>query len=225
MLKNKVSAIIFDLDGTLVDSARDLTSGVNYVLKKAGRAEITHDQVRLMVGHGPKELIIKAFSHTGILPPPDDIDKLTQQYLDHCLENISEKSVLYDGASALLNDLHAQDIPLGICTNKMSILTHALLKALNIDHYFTAVTCCDSFDYKKPDPRHIISTCQMMGADHRDAIMIGDSSSDIKAANAANMQSIAVSFGYSNIAPSDLGASAVIDHFDQFMAVANKIIR
>ncbi len=224
MLKKTPSAIIFDLDGTLVDSALDLTASLNYVLKKAGRQAIDIEHVRNMVGQGARALIVKGFSHTGTLPTDSEIDVLLTEYLDYYFDHISAQTVLFDGLEEVLKSLKQQNIPMAVCTNKVSKLSNALLKNLEIDHYFSAVTCGDSFDFKKPDPRHLLKTCKMIGVDPSKAIMVGDSKIDIDTAIAANIPSIAVSFGYSEIAISALGADMVIDHYDQFMDAAAKLI-
>lgn len=224
MFKNKPSAIIFDLDGTLVDSAIDLTASLNYVLELAGRDKIELSAVRQMVGQGARALIIKGFSHSGSLPAEHQIDEILQQYLDHYLLNISAGTIVFDGAMEILEKLKHHNIPIGICTNKLSKMSHALLNELNIDHYFSSICCGDTFDYKKPDPRHLLSTCQMMGVDPKYAIMVGDSASDINGALAANIPVIAVSFGYTDIPVKELGADIIIDHYGEFVDAVNKII-
>ena len=221
----KPSAVIFDLDGTLVDSALDLTATLNHLLRVNGRQTIGHDVVRHMVGEGARALIIKGFSHTGDLPSEDKIDEIFEEYLSYYLANVSVETVMFEGVSDVLNKLQAQSIPMAVCTNKITELTHALLKSLKIDHFFSAVTCGDSFDYKKPDPRHLLSTCDMMGIDPTAAVMVGDSASDVNSAIAANIPVIGVSFGYTAIPMAELGPSIVIDHFDEFMEALNVVRR
>ncbi len=225
MLNKKPTAVIFDLDGTLVDSALDLTATLNHLLRINGRETIDNSVVRHMVGEGARALIIKGFSHTGDLPSEDKLDEIFEEYLNYYLANVSVETVMFDGVLNVLNKLQAQGIPMAVCTNKITELTHALLKSLEIDHFFSAITCGDSFDYKKPDPRHLYSTCDMMNVDPTGAIMVGDSASDVNSAIAANMPVIGVSFGYTAIPMRELGPNIVIDHFDEFIEAVNVVRR
>ncbi len=221
MLKNKPSAILFDLDGTIADTALDLAATLNHLLTIAGRDIIEPSLVRNMVGQGAKALIIKGFSHTGKTPDDQEIEALFDQYLDYYMNHIADETVLFPGAKKLLDSIHAHEIPMAICTNKNIELTHALLKEMNIDDYFSAVTCGDSFPYKKPDPRHLFSTCELMNADPDRAIMVGDSINDIDAGKAAKMITVGVSFGYTETPVHELGPDIIIDHFDEFTAAVN----
>lgn len=221
MLKNKPSAILFDLDGTVADTALDLSATLNYILKQNGRDEIENHLIRNMVGQGAKALILKGFSHTGSTPSEDQLDILFDQYLEYYLSHISDKTEIFPGTLELLNILTSQNINIAICTNKNIELTHALLEDLKIKQYFNAITCGDSFDFKKPDPRHLYETCKLMNADPANAIMVGDSINDIKAGNAAKMLTIGVTFGYTETPVSQLGPDIIIDHFDQFIHAVN----
>ena len=223
MLKNKPNAVIFDLDGTLVDSALDLTATLNHILKKHGRETIDNSVVRHMIGEGARALIVKGFSHTGSLPTDAEIDIIFEDYLDYYLANVSVETVMFEGLTDVLAKLHEQNIPMAVCTNKIEQLTLLLLKDMNIDYYFSAITCGDSFDYKKPDPRHLFSTCDLMNVDPARTIMVGDSASDINAALNANMPVIGVTFGYTAIPMQELGASAVIEHYNEFMPTLERL--
>jgi phosphoglycolate phosphatase len=221
MLKNKPSAILFDLDGTVADTALDLSATLNYILKQNGRDEIENNLIRNMVGQGAKALILKGFSHTGSAPSEDQLDILLDQYLEYYLSHISDKTEIFPGTLELLDILKSQNINIAICTNKNIELTHTLLEDLKIKHYFNAITCGDSFEFKKPDPRHLYETCKLMNADPANAIMVGDSVNDIKAGNSAKMLTIGVTFGYTETPVSQLGPDIIIDHFDQFIHAFN----
>lgn len=223
MLKNKPSAILFDLDGTIADTALDLSATLNHLLAKAGRDQIDHSLVRNMVGQGAKALIMKGFSHTGAAPDKNELDDLFDQYLDYYMQHIADNTVLFEGTIEMLDVLTAQNIPLAICTNKNVKLTHALLKEMNIANYFAAVTCGDSFSYKKPDPRHLISTCDLMNADPAGAIMVGDSINDISAGLAAKMLTVGVTFGYTEKPVQEFGPDIVINHFDELFDALNAV--
>lgn len=217
MLKNKPSAILFDLDGTIADSALDLAATLNHLLTSAGRRPIDSALVRNMVGEGAKALLIKGFEHNGETPSEELVDDLFNQYLDYYTAHICVETVLFPGALGMLDSLKSMDIPLAICTNKLTSLSNLLLKELEIDHYFSAVGCGDSFEFKKPDPRHLYATCEMLGAEPARAIMVGDSINDIAAGVKANMKTIGVTFGYTEIPMSELGAHITIDHFGELI--------
>ncbi len=221
MLNNKPSAILFDLDGTIADTALDLSATLNHLLKVAGRDTIDHSLVRHMVGQGAKALLMKGFAHTGDEPDEAELEALFGQYLEYYLEHIADQTVLFPGVTQVLETLKTQGIPLAICTNKNIELTHALLKELKIDHLFSEVTCGDSFTFKKPDPRHLIATCELMDADPENAIMVGDSINDIQAGNAADMITVGVTFGYTEKPVQEFGPNIVIDHFDDFFDALN----
>lgn len=223
MLKKIPSAILFDLDGTIADTALDLSATLNHILMKNGRSKIGNALIRNMVGQGAKALILKGFQHTGDEPNDVELDKLLHEYLEYYLNHISDETILFPGTIRLLDQLKSMDIPLAICTNKNIELTHALLKDLKIEHYFDAVTCGDSFPYKKPDPRHLFSTCDLMSANPSDAIMVGDSINDIASGNAAKMLTVGVTFGYTETPMSELGAIVVIDHFDDLITTINNL--
>lgn len=225
MLKNIPSAILFDLDGTIADTALDLSATLNYLLTQNGRDQIEHSLIRNMVGQGAKALIIKGFTHTGKKLEESEVDALFEQYLEYYSDHIADETALFPGTEKLLDQLKSQNIPLAICTNKNIELTHSLLKTLKIDHYFDAVTCGDSFPYKKPDPRHLNSTCELMDADPNSAIMVGDSINDIDAAKAAKMLSVGVTFGYTETPMAALKPDIIIDHFDDFIDAVNRSVR
>ncbi len=221
MLKNKPSAILFDLDGTIADTALDLSATLNYLLVMAGRDEIDHSLVRNMVGQGAKALIMKGFSHTGDAPDEHELDALFDQYLEYYLNHIADETTLFPGTEVMLKTLKEQDIPLAICTNKNIELTHALLDEMSIAQYFSAVTCGDSFPFKKPDPRHLTATCELLNVNPKHAIMVGDSVNDIAAGLAANMLTVGVTFGYTEKPVREFGPHIVINHFDEFFVALN----
>lgn len=222
MLNKKPSAILFDLDGTIADTALDLSATLNHLLTLAGRQEISHDQVRNMVGEGALALIIKGFSHNGEKPTQKELDILFDQYLEYYRNHIADHTVIFPGALQMLKTLKEQNIPLAICTNKNIDLTHLLLKELDIIDYFATITCGDSFPYKKPDPRHLFSTCKLMNVDPTDAIMVGDSINDIEAARTAKILSVGVTFGYTKTSMTDLSPDLIINHFDEFFDAINQ---
>jgi phosphoglycolate phosphatase len=223
MLNNKPSAVLFDLDGTIADTALDLAATLNHLLITSGRNEIHHDRVRNMVGEGARALIIKGFEYNNEELTDQEVEVLHDEYINYYRSHIADKTVLFPNVFITLETLVRQNIPLAICTNKSIELTHLLLKQLKIFDLFTAVTCGDSFAYKKPDPRHLITTCKLMKADPKQAVMVGDSINDIEAAKKANMLSVGVSFGYTLTPINELSPNIIINHFNEFFDALNKV--
>ncbi len=225
MFKNKKpSAIIFDLDGTLVDSAPDLSATLNHLLRKNNRPEIPPEKIRQMVGKAAKALIQKGFSQSGTMPSEMELTKLFNEFIDYYYHNIAVETKIFPSLIQVLEELKSCNIPLGICTNKTLKLSEKLLKELKLFDYFSAITGSDSFKYMKPDPRHILSTLDIIKADPKKAIMVGDSSNDIIAAQRAGIASIGVTFGYTDKHISKYKPTKVIDHYDNFISAANLIM-
>lgn len=210
------SSVIFDLDGTLVDSARDLTRALNHVLSQAGRPEMDITRVRYLVGDGARALIIKGFSETGNLPDEDEIDTILQKFLKYYLDNITTETILFPGALKVIETLTELGIPLALCTNKAIMLTEKLMTEIGLAPYFNTIVGGDSFNYCKPDPRHLTSTLERMGCPLDGALMVGDSANDVLAAKAAGIRVICVSFGYSKAPVAELNPDRIIDHYNEF---------
>ncbi|WP_321389660.1 HAD family hydrolase [Emcibacter sp.] len=223
-MSEKLKAVIFDLDGTLVDSARDLTATLNHVLGLEGRPKIHIDDVRHMVGHGSRALIIKGFDHSGEVPPDAEVDRLQGIFLDYYNSHIADHTIAFPGLHEALAELQDNGVKLAVCTNKVEDLSHKLLKALELDDFFCALTGGDSFDYKKPDPRHLTSTLELMGCPPEGAVMVGDSANDIDAARNAALPVVGVTFGYTPVPVEELKPNRVIDHFDQLIPALRDIM-
>ncbi|WP_417318974.1 phosphoglycolate phosphatase [Emcibacter sp.] len=221
----KLKAVIFDLDGTLVDSARDLTATLNYVLRHRGRPEIGIENVRHMVGHGSRALLIKGFDYSGNVPPEEELDRLQEMFLDYYNNHIADHTISFPGLWEALTELRSNDVKLAVCTNKVEDLSHKLLQSLGLDDFFCALTGGDSFDYKKPDPRHLLSTLELMDCDPDNAVMVGDSANDIDAARNASIPVIGVTFGYTPVPVEELNPDQVIDHYDKLIPALREIMK
>jgi len=215
MSKNP-TAVIFDLDGTLVDSAPDLTAALNYVLRRAGRPGISIPRVRHLVGNGARAMITKGFSESGTLPDADGIDAILQDFLSYYEKNIADQSTIFPGVPDVLKELIGREIPLGLCTNKSIRLARKLMTEIGLAKYFPVMTGGDSFDYQKPDPRHLTETLGLMNCPVSGAVMVGDTANDIIAAQKAGMASIGISFGYSATAVARFNPTSVINHYSGF---------
>ncbi len=212
--KFNASAVIFDLDGTLVDTAPDLTLALNHVLGEAGRASVQTAGVRHMVGHGARALIVKGLQDTGV--PLDDakIDAMFEDFIEFYGKNIAVGSRPFPGAIEYLKRLADAGIKLGLCTNKPQGLTETLTDALDLTRYFDVIAGGDRFAARKPDPLHVTGTLELLGATAKETLFIGDSETDLKAARAAGVPIALVSFGYSRDPVDSLSPDAVIDSFE-----------
>ncbi|MFM9863422.1 MAG: phosphoglycolate phosphatase [Micropepsaceae bacterium] len=206
--------IVFDLDGTLVDTAPDLTAALNAVMRREGRREVPLPEVRNMVGRGARVLIERAMTATGAPASDEAIIDLMQHFLAHYDANIAVGSRPFASVEAVAKRLSERGHKLGICTNKPEALSLKLMSELGLRELFPVIFGADSRPYRKPDARHLLDTIVALGGSPSNAVLIGDSETDVKTARAANVPVVVVSFGYTEIPPRDLGADAVIDHFD-----------
>jgi phosphoglycolate phosphatase len=208
-------AILFDLDGTLVDTAPDLAAATDHALMRAGRPAIGLESVRSMVGDGARALIEKGFRASGGMPEPDVFETAFKDFMIYYGHHIAETSRPFPGVATCLAALAEQDYALAVCTNKPESLSRSLLDQLGLSGFFGAVVGGDSLLMRKPDPGHIRGTLDRLGADFSWAAMVGDSANDVNAARAAGLPCVVVSFGYTQVAPKDLGGDRLIDHFSE----------
>jgi phosphoglycolate phosphatase len=209
MLKD--ATIVFDLDGTLVDTAPDLTNALNHTLTRRGHAEIAPALVRESAGRGARAMIEEALRAIGA---EDDVEGMLAAFLIHYEANIAATSRPFPGAVAALDRLTSAGAKLALCTNKRERLTSMLLQALDMERYFSGIAGRDTFGACKPDPRHLLGAIAASGGDPGRAVMVGDSAVDLEAAKGANIPSILVTFGYCPPPPEGPSPDAVIDHFD-----------
>ncbi|HUU25477.1 MAG TPA: HAD-IA family hydrolase [Methyloceanibacter sp.] len=207
----KGATIVFDLDGTLVDTAPDLTNALSHVLRQRGHTPAAPALVRESAGRGARAMIEEALSAAGA---QDDVDAMLADFLVHYEANIAAMSRPFPGAVAALERLTSAGARLAICTNKRERLARMLLQAIDMEHYFSGMAGRDTFSVSKPDPGHLLSAIAAAGGDTGRAVMIGDSAVDLRAAHGANVPSILVTFGYCPPPPEGPRPDAVIDHFD-----------
>ena len=217
----KDATIVFDLDGTLVDTAPDLTNALNDVLTRRGHAAVPAETIRACVGHGARVMIEEALRRAGA---QDDVDRMLAEFLVHYEANIAAESRPFPGAVAALDSLAAQGATLAVCTNKREHLSRRLLQELHIEGYFAAIAGRDTFAVSKPNPGHLTGTIALAGGDPSRAIMVGDSEVDLRTARAASVPAILVSFGYAASPLDGVAPAAVIDHFDELEARAAALL-
>ena len=205
---------VFDLDGTLADTAPDLVATLNVILGREGLPALPLDEARNMIGHGARVMIERGLEAAGREVTPDRLDELYRGFLAHYAEHLCVETQLFPGVLEALDVLQAEGFRFAVCTNKVEAHSVRLLQALGIAHRFAAICGRDSFPYVKPDPRHLTLTIKKAGGLVSEAVMVGDSRTDIVTAQAARVPVVAVTFGYTDIPLHGLGPDMVIDHFD-----------
>jgi len=216
-------AIIFDLDGTLADTAPDLLAALNHSLLDLGFPKFGLEEIGHLVGHGSIAMIRKAFELHNQELDETTLNRLHQLFLTYYEENIAGETVLYPGALQLLEDLQKARYPLFVCTNKYESMALRLLKELDILPMFKAVSGGNTFEYRKPDGRHLTSTLSLGKHDTSNAIMIGDTITDASAAKNAGLPCLLVDFGYSEIDVSTFSPNGILSHFDQGLTEIAKL--
>ena len=208
-----LDAVVFDLDGTLVDTAPDLQAHVNAVLGELGRPGLRLDEVRLMVGDGAKALLRRGLETTGGMSAGVGLELLYRRFLERYTATPLRYGAVYDGVVEMLQELEAGAVRLGVCTNKAQAPTERLLALLGLDRFFRVVIGGDMVPAKKPDSGHLGAVLERLGAGPARAVMVGDNAYDLQAAQALGMPCILVSFGYTAVPARSLGAARVIDRF------------
>jgi phosphoglycolate phosphatase len=216
-------AVIFDLDGTLIDSAPDIASSLNEVLGRRGLPPFPLEQVKAMVGGGIPTLIRRALEAHGV--EPHDTEPLVRDMITVYAGRATVLTVLYDGAEAELARLRAAGIRIAICTNKSQEITDIILRDLGIAHYFASVAGIRPGGPRKPDPAALHAVLDALGLRAADAVMIGDSRADAGAAKAAGMPVVLVSFGYGTGPLAELEPDAVIDSLGALQAALAGLAR
>ncbi|MBV8977376.1 MAG: HAD-IA family hydrolase [Alphaproteobacteria bacterium] len=215
-------ALVFDLDGTLVDTAPDLLGALNSVLVRERRRKVDLADLRHLVGFGARSMLAEAFRMTGDDADPDRLPELIDSFIAHYRSHIAAASRLFPGVEETLAALKAGGAKLGVLTNKPQELTDLLLPALRIDRFFGAIHGAGRYGYSKPDARVFHHVVDELG--HGAALMIGDSATDVATARAAGVPVILVSYGYTPEPAHTLGADAVVDSFDAIPAAAARLL-
>ena len=210
--------IVFDLDGTLVDTAPDLLGALNHVLVEAGLEPVNLDTIATMIGHGAKAMIIKGMAAQGVEPEAHRMDGLFNQFLAYYEANIAEGSRPFENAVAALDQLAASGATLAVCTNKRQSSSDRLLDTLQLSGRFAAIVGADSVPERKPHGDHILLTIDRAGGDRSRAIMVGDSRTDERAARNAGLPFIFVPFGYESETQEEIAADAVVSNYSELVS-------
>ncbi|MGH6815422.1 MAG: HAD hydrolase-like protein [Hyphomicrobiaceae bacterium] len=215
--------IVFDLDGTLIDTAPDLLAACNRVLESEGIAPLALPELRPAIGLGARHMLETGLELRGESRSELEIDALLDRFLVYYGEHIAVHSRPFPGLDDTLKWLGEAGVALAVCTNKREGLSRRLLDALGLTPAFRAITGRDTFQVCKPHPEHLLGTIRLAGGDPAHAVMVGDSIVDIRTARAANVPVIAVSFGYSDVPVETLEPDATIHRFKDFRAALERL--
>jgi phosphoglycolate phosphatase len=220
MEKIPFDIVLFDLDGTLADTAADLAAALNYALGQLGRPALPASDVRRMVGHGARTLLRRGLSATGTVTE-DFVGQAFPLFIDYYEAHIADHTRPFDGVDAALAALDAQGVRLAICTNKPEALTHKLIGVLGWESRFDAIVGGDTLPQRKPDPAPVHEAIARAGGGR--AAFVGDSISDTGAAQAAGIPCVALTFGFSDRPADQLGATVLVDHYDQLLPALKRL--
>ena len=207
--------VVFDLDGTLVDTAPDLVASLNHTIAAHSLAPVTYEDLTHLVGHGARAMIERAFRLRGNPLDETELPAMMDRFVEHYLAGMPGESRPYPGLTASLDRLLDAGMKLAVCTNKMESLARPLIDGLNLGGYFAAITGGDTFAVRKPDPAHLTGTVERAGGNIRQTVMVGDSLNDLNVAVNAGVPSIGVPFGYSDVPIQTLEPTVLITHYDQ----------
>jgi phosphoglycolate phosphatase len=217
-----LKGLIFDLDGTLVDSAPDLSQALNATLHEAGRPPLDLDTVKAMTGDGMMPLVTRAFERTGGLPEGFNAYNSVQTFITFYRNLKADQSQIYPDVREVLEFYRSSGVKLGICTNKHEASTHKLLHDIDLAHYFTFVAGGDTFPNHKPHPDHVLGVMEKLGATPETCVMIGDGPNDVVASHRAEMPCVVVKHGYSTDWE-HLGADRLISGFSELKAAVTTL--
>ena len=216
--------IVFDLDGTLVDTAPDLAAAANHVFASVGLAPISPAELHPFISHGSRAMIEQGLRRHGVTMTPDEVARLHERFFPYYADNIAVLSRPFEGIPELLDRLLASGARLAVCTNKFEALSRSLLRQLALHERFAAIAGRDTFDVFKPAPGHLTRTIALAEGRPDHAVMVGDSEVDIATAAAAGIPSIGVSFGYTPVPVRELNPTAAIDHYREFMPALERVL-
>ena len=226
---NQKLTILFDLDGTIINTAPDLMHAHNHVMKKYGFSERQLSDIKKLAGRGSKVMLTKSINEmkevTGKdIKSNDLIDTMTNEFVDYYSKNILKESTLKKGLLNFLSWCKNNSISLGVCTNKQEHLSIDLLKKIKIYDFFDYVAGGNTFNHNKPDPRHLTDTIEIMGGDIKKTLMVGDSETDSNASKSANIPFILIEDGYTEKKISEIYHDHLIKDFVNLEKIVKKYL-
>lgn len=218
-------AIVFDLDGTLIDTAPDLHASLNHVLADNGRRTVTLEDCFGMIGGGARSMLTHGFAATGAAATEAEFPELLKSFLGFYEKNCVQKSAPFPGVFEALDRFRRDGIKLGLCTNKPGYLTDLVLAGYDLADYFGSIAGADRFPVRKPDPGHLLGVLDELGVEPSEAIMVGDSETDVATARAAGCPVVVFTFGYRTGPVEELGADTVIDDYANLPAAIDALVK
>ena len=215
--------IVFDLDGTLIDTAPDLVDTLNVVFAREGLPPVPYEAARKMIGGGARNMIARGIEAEGRKLAPAELERLFAEFIAQYSEHIADRSRPFPGLTEALDELAGKDFRFAVCTNKLERLSVLLLNRLGLAHRFAVICGQDTFGMQKPDPEVLRRTVAAAGGTLQSAIMVGNSLTDIRTARAAGVPVIAVDFGYTDRPVSELGPDRIISRFAQLPAAVAEL--
>lgn len=216
--------IVFDLDGTLVDTAPDIVRALNETIDLEGLPHVKLETVRALIGQGARALIERAAALHGVAFAAPRLDQLTQEFVGFYRADIARHSRPYEGVREAMDDLAALGAKFAVCTNKRTDLSQHLLDALGLSQRFSAIVGADAVTQRKPHPEHYRAAVMRAGGVLRRSVMVGDSTADVGAARGAGAPAVLVRFGYCDGDCDKLGADVVIDRFKELAPACRRLL-
>jgi phosphoglycolate phosphatase len=217
--------VVFDLDGTLVDTAPDLISALNYVLDREGLPPVPMHAARNMIGAGARKLIERGLEVDGRPVTQDDLARMTRDFIDYYAEHIADASRPFEGLETALDDLAKSGYRFAVCTNKLEWLSKLLLDRLGLSARFSAICGADTFGVSKPDPVILRETVARAGGVLSGTIMVGDAGPDVGVARRAGIPVIGVEFGYTDVPIAELKPDRLIGHMKDLPAAVESLMK
>ena len=215
---------VFDLDGTLVDTAPDLNFAINTLLTREGRREVALEEMKFLIGNGVGKLVERAFARTGASVDPERLKALIGDYVALYQAHQAERSRLYPGVVETLEKLEADDARLAVLTNKPHESATKLIAQFGLERFFPVVFGGGKRDWLKPDARLFFEVVAELGGEGP-AVMIGDSLPDVETGRNAGVPVVLVTYGYCAVPPETLGADALVDRFADIPAAVERLIK
>jgi len=204
--------VVFDLDGTLVDTAPDLINALNYILAREGMPPVPLQSARMMIGAGARKLLERGLELDGRIVALEELDRLTRDFIAYYADHIADASQPFEGLESALDDLAGRGYRFAVCTNKLEWLSKLLLDRLGLSARFAAICGADTFGIAKPDPTILRQTVARAGGEMASTVMVGDAGPDIGVARRASVPVIGVTFGYTEVPIAELKPDLLIGH-------------
>lgn len=216
--------VVFDLDGTLVDTAPDLIGALNFILDREGLAPLPLAAARKMIGAGARRLLERGLEAEGRTLGLDDLDRLTHDFIAYYADHIADLSRPFDGLTDALDELAGRGVKFAVCTNKLEWLSKRLLDQLELSPRFAAICGADTFGVAKPDPVILRQTVARAGGNLASTIMVGDAGTDVGVARRAGVPVIGVTFGYTETPIEELKPDTIISDMRELPKAVGQLL-